>query len=200
MEHIYNKEVFMMNKSKLAVLFPGIGYTCDKPLLYYSGKLAACHGYEVLNVPYGGFASGIKGDPVKKEEAFRSALAQAEEILKETDFSGREVLFISKSIGTIVAAAYAKRHHLAVRSISFTPLAQTFLYADGQGIMFHGTADPWVESSQQIREECRKIGQPLFIIEGANHSLETGNVENDIGNLQRIMNRVSDFMEKAMSA
>ena len=25
--------------SKIAVLFPGIGYTCDKPLLYYSAKL-----------------------------------------------------------------------------------------------------------------------------------------------------------------
>lgn len=32
---------------KIAVLFPGIGYTCDKPLLYYSAKLAAEKGYEV---------------------------------------------------------------------------------------------------------------------------------------------------------
>ena len=24
--------------SKIAVLFPGIGYTCDKPLLYYSAS------------------------------------------------------------------------------------------------------------------------------------------------------------------
>ena len=24
---------------KLLVLFPGIGYTCDKPLLHYAGKL-----------------------------------------------------------------------------------------------------------------------------------------------------------------
>jgi phosphoglycolate phosphatase len=25
---------------KIAVIFPGIGYTCDKPLLYYAGKFA----------------------------------------------------------------------------------------------------------------------------------------------------------------
>lgn len=29
---------------KLVVCFPGIGYHCDKPLLYYSRKLAACMG------------------------------------------------------------------------------------------------------------------------------------------------------------
>lgn len=32
-------------KKKIAVLFPGIGYTCDKPLLYYTGKLAVARGY-----------------------------------------------------------------------------------------------------------------------------------------------------------
>ena len=37
---------------KIAVLFPGIGYHCDKPLLYYSGKLAAHYQYELVKVPY----------------------------------------------------------------------------------------------------------------------------------------------------
>ena len=34
------------SKMKLAVFFPGIGYHCDKPLLYYSRKLAQEWGYE----------------------------------------------------------------------------------------------------------------------------------------------------------
>ena len=34
----------MENTKKIAVFFPGIGYTCDKPLLYYSAKLAAAKG------------------------------------------------------------------------------------------------------------------------------------------------------------
>ena len=38
---------------KLAVLFPGIGYHVDKPLLYYGRKLAVQRGYEVVGVPYG---------------------------------------------------------------------------------------------------------------------------------------------------
>ena len=44
-----------MSDNRLAVLFPGIGYHCDKPLLYYSARLARTAGYRVLPVPYAGF-------------------------------------------------------------------------------------------------------------------------------------------------
>ena len=50
---------------KLAVLFPGIGYHVDKPLLYYGRKLAVQRGYEVVGVPYGNFPDGVKGSPEK---------------------------------------------------------------------------------------------------------------------------------------
>ncbi len=40
-----------MDNKRLAVLFPGIGYHCDKPLLYYSAKLARAAENEVLPVP-----------------------------------------------------------------------------------------------------------------------------------------------------
>lgn len=46
---------------KIAVLFPGIGYTCDKPLLYYAAQIAAEQGYEIVKVNYSGFEAGIKG-------------------------------------------------------------------------------------------------------------------------------------------
>ena len=42
-----------MNLKKAAVVFPGIGYHTDKPLLYYGKKLAAARGYEIVDVPYG---------------------------------------------------------------------------------------------------------------------------------------------------
>ena len=45
---------------KLAVIFPGVGYHTDKPLLYYSKKLAFQNGYEIVEVPYGKFPKGVK--------------------------------------------------------------------------------------------------------------------------------------------
>lgn len=183
-----------MRKTKLAFLFPGIGYTCDKPLLYYGGKLAAFCGYEVRQVPYGNFESGVKGNAEKMEKAFYSALRQAEEILADEDFAGRELLFLSKSIGTAVAAAYAREHALKVKSVSFTPVEQTFLFAEGEGIMFHGTADPWARNTGTIQENCTRIGQRLYLVEGADHSLETGDVGTDIRNLQYVMEKVKDYI------
>lgn len=191
------KNAKLPSGKKIAVLFPGIGYTCDKPLLYYSGKLAEKYGYQIRRVPYGNFQEGIKGDRKKMGEAFVSALSQAEEILQDISWKDyEEILFISKSVGTVVSAAFAEEHGLPVRSISFTPVGATFAFAKGDGIMFHGTADPWAENTDAIIESCKKIGQPLYLTENANHSLETGDVQADITNLQMIMGRVGEYMEK----
>ena len=95
---------------KTAVIFPGIGYHTDKPLLYYSRKIAAAQGYDVIAIPYGKFPKGVKGSKEKMEKSFFSALEQAEQILKDVDFSENDdILFISKSVGTAVASAYAEK-------------------------------------------------------------------------------------------
>ena len=46
--------------SKLAVFFPGIGYNVDRPLMYYSRKIASKLGYEIRLLPYGGFPEDAK--------------------------------------------------------------------------------------------------------------------------------------------
>ena len=43
------------------------------------------------------------------------------------------------------------------------------------GIVFHGTKDPWIDTSL-VKEKCAEKRLPLVIIENANHSLETGDV------------------------
>lgn len=182
-----------MNK-KIAVLFPGIGYTCEKPLLYYTGKLAAAKGYEIVKVEYGNFPSGIKGNKEKMEAAFYSGLEQAEEILKEIRWEEyEEILFLSKSVGTIISSAYSKKYDLNVYNVLFTPLSQTFLFADKNGIVFHGTADPWAKT-EEILEECKKLNLTVILTENGNHSLETGDVIKDIENIEQIMRKVDEFV------
>ena len=183
------------NTSKLAVLFPGIGYTCDKPLIYYSARAARERGYEVLPVPYGHFPPNVKGDPEKMRECFSLALEQTEDILKDTDWSGREdILFLSKSIGTAAALAFAQKKGLSVRHILFTPLEETFRFPVREAAAFHGTADPWADTSR-IREACREREIPLFIAENANHSLETGCAERDLQILAEVLHDVCRFMQ-----
>ena len=135
--HIESVEKDLTENTKIAVFFPGIGYTCDKPLLYYTSKLCAEHGYRVVRVPYGNFPKDVKGNEKKMREAFWSALQQTELILREVNWLlYDEVLFVGKSIGTAVAACYAKDHNLAVRSIHLTPLEENISVYKGRSDRF----------------------------------------------------------------
>ena len=184
-----------MGKS-VACLFPGIGYTCDKPLLYYSGKLLKGLGWEIVPVPYAGFPAGVKGNPEKMQQSAHMALEQAEEILQEIEWNSySEILLIGKSVGTVVCAAYAQRHRLPCRQVLFTPVEATFQFAGRRSVVFHGTADPWADT-KAIEENCRRMGIPLYETENANHSLETGDVDFDIKNMRKTMKIVRAFALK----
>jgi len=180
---------------KLAVIFPGIGYHADKPLLYYSKKIAREAGYEIKEVPYGNFPQNVRGNAAKMKEAFETALAQSEEILKDMDFGQyEEILFISKSVGTAVAAAFGKKHGLKTRNLYYTPVASSFLFMEQPGIVFHGTSDPWV-STAEVKAGCEKAGFPLFITEQGNHSLEIGDTMADLASLSLIMRQTKDYID-----
>lgn len=179
---------------KLAVLFPGIGYTCTKPLLYYAGKTAVEHGFKVLPVAYGSFPKDVKGDSLKMQVCFVSAYEQAEEQLRPVGWENfEEVLFIGKSIGTTVAARYAREYGVPARLILLTPLAETFRFTRGDAIAFHGTGDPWAVTGE-IQKACREQKIPLYLTEGANHSLETGNVATDLATLTETMGIIDGFI------
>lgn len=132
--------------SKIAVYFPGIGYHCDKPLLYYSRSIANRFGYEnSRNIQYTYKAGEIRGNDEKMNEAYETLFSQAEDELADISWAEYDdVLFVSKSIGTIIAASYAGKHGLKdAKHILYTPLAQTFSFTPGNAISFIGTADPW---------------------------------------------------------
>ena len=192
--------------SKIAVLFPGIGYTCDKPLLYYSAKLAAEKGFEVVRVPYGNFPSNVKGNAEKMYQSFVSAREQSEEILKDVDWSSYdEIVFFSKSVGTVVALSYAAEHGIDARQVLYTPLKETFKFpveagaADAsdagksRAIAFHGTGDPWART-EDIIKICEEKGVPLYLTKDANHSLECGKAIKDIKTIRKVMRTVKEFL------
>ena len=187
-----NKEVFPM---KLVVCFPGIGYHCDKPLLYYSRKLAACAGYDhTLLLQYAYHKDGLRGSPAALREAFDTLYAQAEAQMSAIDWPQYDdVLFLSKSIGTAVSTAFAQRHGIPCRQILYTPLSLTFALAPQNALAFLGTADPWSDASS-VAAAAHANGTPLCLYENANHSLETGDVLHDLATLQDVMQKTQTFI------
>ena len=179
---------------KLAVFFPGIGYHCDKPLLYYSRKLVQEYGYEkivTLNYTYDG--KNLRGNEEKMRQAFDSLDIQAENSLKEIAFDQYEqILFISKSIGTIIASAYAEAQRIPCRHILYTPLKETYAFGHEAAVAFIGNSDPWSDV-KKVADLSEKQNVKIHIYEGANHSLETKSVRDNLDILKDVMEKQADI-------
>ena len=186
-----------MDNKKIAVIFPGMGYHSDKPLLYFSKRLAREIGYEIIEVnyefPYK--AREIMNDKVRMKEAFEIAADQIKEELGEISFTDySDVLFIGKSIGTALAAYYDRQLQVGARHLVFTPVPQTFdMLREEAGIVFHGLDDPWCPTDI-ARSRCGELGLELYTVDKANHSLETGSAAKDIHNLRGIMQKAKQFI------
>ena len=185
---------------KLAIFFPGIGYTADKPLMYFSRRLAVTHGYEILTMDYSGFPPKVKGDRSRMEESFAIAYAYACEKLSGVDWTAcKDILFVGKSIGTIVAAKIASDSAVRdrIRMVMYTPLEDTFAYEFGSAICFTGDDDPWVgKKKSQIRALCAARDIPCMVVPEANHSLESEDVIGDMKTLRKVMKETEQFMRQ----
>ena len=186
-----------MYAEKLAVIFPGIGYTHDKPLLYYAKEMAREHGYKIIKItyklPYK--AHEVKGKEEMMHAVFDIALKQTIEQLSHVEFDRyEEVLFIGKSIGTTIAGYYAWKNELNTTQVVLTPVAETFKFLENvKAIVFHGTADAWCDTDL-ARKQCNELNLPLHEFQGANHSLETKETIKDIKNLKVIFKQIEVFL------
>lgn len=183
--------------SKIAIIVPGIGYTTDRSLLYFAGKVAQNAGYELQKIQFSGFEKGVKGNPEKMKRAFSHAYEQLMEQRPSFDRDD-EVLFISKSIGTAVSLRADIENDIRARHILFTPLMETMelmqqlLEKQGKSrrsdlIIFHGLADPWAADNDSMRVIAEQRGVEYHELPGANHSLETGNPIRDLEYQKNIM-------------
>ncbi len=184
----------MSESKRLAVIIPGIGYTKDKPILYYSSKLLRESGYEILNVFFSGMPENIMKDDSLKLLAVKLAYEQMTEQLSDVKFSEyEEVVFVGKSLGTIAAAKYVSDNGVNAKQIWYTPLEKTFSYNSKNVLAFIGNADPWSDIDV-IRSEAERCGTSLVEYEACNHSLESGDILRDITTLEDSLRKVWDFI------
>lgn len=176
--------------SKLAIFFPGIGYTCDKPLLYYSRKIAKEKGYDEICIEYNNLPSGVKGDNEKKKQALYIAYEQALKQLKDVELTKYDdVLIVAKSLGTVVATKYHEECCSKARLVLYTPVEATFRFKINDAISFIGDSDSWSDLAT-VKDLADKAGVPLYIYPECNHSLEVS--DDYAGNLEII----KDVMKK----
>lgn len=175
-----------MNK-KLVVLFPGGKYSTDCPLLYYAGFKYEVLGYDKKcvnisknisqNLAYEDFKLAVKNETYEQ--------------LKDVSFSDyEEILFISKSIGGVVAGWIQDKLQLIVKHIFLTPIPETLSYLKrdrGIKCVICGTNDKKVDLNH-LHDICTKEEILLHLIEGVGHRLEVfGDMNKNIDILKEIV-------------
>jgi len=188
---------------RLGVVFPGLGYNCDMPLLYYPTKLLVERGADVLqlrpdyNVPEFLSLSG--------EERARRAFADATAALQATlaEHRYQHVTLVGKSIGTMALAhLVATEAQLAgAVTVWLTPLLRIPQVAEaaskfrGPALYVAGTADPNFDADAMTRVQ-EAAGAEALIVQGADHSMEIrGDLLRSVAILQQIVQAIAGFLD-----
>ena len=161
----------MGDKAKnLIILFPGMGYNVSNPLFYYARIKYAAKGFEIMETNY--------GDCILKDRSFDENIEAVKVYvlnqIKSADLAAYDnVLFFSKSYGTVVAGLLENEVSVKVRHVFLTPLNGTLPFiAKGKNIdiVIAGTNDKYMEADN-IKAHCEREGIRLELIAGADHSL-----------------------------
>ena len=118
------------------------------------------NGYtDCISLSYSYDGKNLRGNTAEMEKAFNSLYEQAEKQLNGVEFNQYdEILFVSKSIGTVIAAAYAR------------------------------------SDVDEVIHASRKQRIPIYVYEDANHSLETGQVIQDLDILKDVMIKTNNYL------
>lgn len=159
-------------KKDLAVFFPGTGYTCGEALLVQLAQAFERRGYEVAKLDF----QGLPFQEVSTlKEAAELAKPAVQRQLAALDPAGYgEIVFVSKSLGTVCAGWLEGEWGVCPRQLYLTPLPETLQYirpASRVAGMVLGTQDRFL-SAEALRAFCAQRGIPCLIAPGTGHSLK----------------------------
>lgn len=188
----------------LAMLFPGIGYTCQMPLLYYqTGLFLWSLGADVLWVEYAYNRADFQSMPDSEQKNWFNAdvTASCKAGLEQRAYS--KVTLSGKSLGTL-----ALGHLLTLepalshaQAIWLTPLLKDeelrgeIRKARQRSLLLIGTKDAHYDAASL--EELKTLPHVrTVVLGGADHSLEVeGNLPNSIRLMNQVIQEIQRFVE-----
>jgi hypothetical protein len=189
--------------NEVALVFPGLAYDSNMPLLHYSIETIIASGINVLTVDY-----DYSNNPefLKQSQMTRSdwLIEDVESALKIiTEEENQEVVCLTgKSLGTL-ALGYLLETHENLRdakTIWLTPLIKNpelleqMLAHMKDAVMVIGTKDPHYDRDivDRLNSSTQLSG---IIVDGANHSLEIkGDVTQSLRVLMQIVSILQQFL------
>ena len=186
---------------RLALIFPGLRYTCDMPLLYYSTELLLERGCDVLQL-WIDFKAPEFGR-ISQAELTQHLLEYSEALLIAGKNGGtyNDLLLVGKSLGTLTMTLMLTNDQVFLNetTIWFTPLvnlppvSQVMLSLSGPAFIAGGDADPTFEQ-EAVSQIKAKPNTTVTVLKDANHSLEIpGDPIRSLQILSRVMVDLAGF-------
>jgi hypothetical protein len=187
----------------LAILFPGLRYSCDMPLLYYPTRLFARRATDVLQVNSDYAQAEYQSASQSQRADWLVADAQAAVRTGKAQGNYKHLILVGKSIGTL-ALAHLVSTPLGENAITIwlTPLLRqqslvsAALLFKGPALFVAGSGDPLYAPGPMQRIQAA-TGAEALIVEGADHSMEIpGDPFQSIQIMERILQSIAAFLDK----
>jgi hypothetical protein len=177
---------FVNHSTSLVVLFPGKKYSCDLPLLYYASMVALKSNHDVLKLEYGYQSARIDID--FNSTNLDMIVEESLSAIKQVAHSYEELIFVSKSLGTLVAGKIAQElGNDTIEHVYLTPLDYTIPYIKiSKGIVIYGTNDS-VFSSESADIVNKLSDIKAYPIQGADHALELDRIQDSYDAMGQIL-------------
>ena len=168
----------------IVISFPG-GRGYEIPVLYFGAKYYEDQGYEKLFIRH----------PRNEECEFDVLLDNADKIISQIDFNGYDdVIFIAKSIGTVVACQIKEKYRIPATLILFTPLNETLPYIGSKNdikLVAVGDKDRYIDV-EMLQRVCDNESVLCHIEQGIGHRMEVlSDLDKNLDIISNIIKRLN---------
>lgn len=188
---------------RLAILYPGMRYTCDKPLLYYTTELLLARGYDVLQL-WSDYRDDSFDQLSQAEKTIR-LIADGQAIYHAGQQAGdyEKTILCGKSLGTLIMAFILNQNQDIpdLKTIWLTPLLNLppvpeIILNNQKPIFIAGSLADLTFNSGPYDQFKSRTNITSYTIEEADHSLEVpGNTIQSINILDQIIRKISEFVD-----
>lgn len=195
--------------NSVSFVFPGAGYTVDKPLLHYSTMLMLQHGIDVVHVRYKYYdyeEFRVLSREEQSEWMYRDVNQVVDRVLSESDYD--HSIFIGKSIGTLpIINGFVKEGDFKSSPVVLlTPLLNSrtlfnnLMECEQSTLLVIGDHDRYFKNAYASAIRKQKSNIDVMVVEKANHGLEIGvDVNRSVDVLSDVMNRIRHFIRQNLT-
>ncbi len=187
----------------LAIIFPGLGYNADMPLLYYTAEVLVKSGADVLQVRYSYQSKSFQAlsQEAQYQKIIADCFAAYATATKQRDYT--RVTLVGKSLGTL-ALGYllAQQHELKKATFAYlTPLLNNeqlrkqITLVKHRALFVIGSSDPHY-NADVLGDVEEKTGGVSLVAEHADHSLEVAEVQESVSIIKQYVSKLSAFLDE----